>query len=732
MKLKAYSRNNPLKHLISHTVKRYLWLPFVMLALSMAVFVGTELVMEDRRLSSILKFETTLRYAFKNAEIWEFFPIYLLLSSVFIAYVMFSFVFKKKSSSMMLLTGVSRVELFVSKYVFGLLSMLIPTLISFFALLLLGARNVEIPLSLDKNAFIVIAMIVMLVICSYTVAVIAISLCGRKLEYFAVSTVFFIGGMAILSFIGTLGNAFLHGFAYPIRSVQVNYAFEDMFKKYSWLSPASIFNSAFNEFGYSTQYTDWSIYFTRLIWFSVFTLALIPLSVWLFKRRNAEFDGKANANKPVSAVCSILFALTLSSLVFIIGGTFVNTIIVLAVFTLLALLFYAFFNGTVREMFKAVKFILPITAAFAVFVLVLNFDLIGYSKRIPDIDKVESVVVSYKGNNDSSFNGGRSGTNFHIVSSLPSMKSLPALTEKEDIQTAMNIHEKIIADGSMTPSNKSLENYSDTVVYVDYNIVYKLKNGREVIRTYSVMKLSTLYSTLEIDNTSAYREYFEDVIKSGNNKPFYDESGELVVDYDRFSFHASNNMLSDATEITLTTDEKIKLLEAICADKLEEPFDEEYHPTEDCLGVLWYRKPNANSEATLGLPDYIAVDKNDTNILTFLESKGLSEIFDTSYEIKSIKLYSYNYYCGRKDIKEMAIDRAYMAYYNVNVFEFGPYYQNPYNIIYELGEVPKEDWDEILNKSYLSYFRDVGNKYAVITMTNANGEERVVTKFIPE
>ncbi|MBQ4316910.1 MAG: hypothetical protein IJC20_01555, partial [Clostridia bacterium] len=117
MKLKAYSRNNPLKHLVSHTVKRYLWLPFVMLALSMAVFVVTELVMDDRRLSSILQFEQNIKYAFQNAGLWKFFPIYLLLSSVFIAYVMFYFVFKKKSSSMMLLTGVSRVELFVSKYV---------------------------------------------------------------------------------------------------------------------------------------------------------------------------------------------------------------------------------------------------------------------------------------------------------------------------------------------------------------------------------------------------------------------------------------------------------------------------------------------------------------------------------------------------------------------------------------------------------------------------------------
>ncbi len=732
MKLKAYSHNNPLKHSILHTVKRYLWLPFVMLFLSMAVFVGSELIMDGRRLSSILRFEQNINYAFKNAEVWGYFPIVLLLSSVFAAYVMFSFLLKKKSSSMLLLTGVSRVGLFASRYIFGLLSALIPTLASFLVLFILGAHNVQISLSLDKKALIIFAMIAAIVICSYTVAVIAICLCGRKLEFLAVCTVFFVGGIAIVSFVGTLGTAFLHGFAYSIRSVEVNSSLGDMFSKYSWLSLFGIFKDAFNELGFNSQYTDLSIYSARLIWFSLFTLALLPLAVLLFKLRNAEFDGKANANKIVSAVCSILPALALSSLIFIIGGTFLNVIIVLAVFTLLALLFYAFFNGTVRNIFRATKIILPVTAAFAVLVLVLNFDLIGYSKKIPDIDQVESVVVSYKGNHDSSFSGGRSGTNFNIVSSHHSMESLPVLTEKEDIQTAMNIHKKIIADGSMIPSSRLLDNYSDTAVYVDYNIVYKLKNGKKIIRSYPVMKLSTLYSTLEIENTSAYRDCFEDVIKSGNYKPYYHESGELVVNYDRISFYASDNMLSDATEVSLTTDEKIKLLNAICSDKLEEPIDEEYHPTEDCLGVLWYYKPSIDGETALEHPNYVAVYKNDIHILSFLESKGLSEIFNASYEIKSIKLYSYNYYGEREDIKKMAIDRVYMAYYNYNVFETNPYYNNQYNTINDLGEVSKEDWEEVLNKSYLSYFRDVGNKYAVITLTNANGEERTVTKFIPE
>lgn len=734
MKLKAYSHNTPLKHFVLHTVKRYLWLPFVTLVLSAALFVVTELVMENRMISAVGHQNINVRFAFNNAEMWSMFPIFLILFSLFSAYAMFSFLFKKKSSAMMLLTGISRVDLYLTRYIYGLLSTLLPILASFLTMHVLGASNVNKSFALDKDTFMILSMVALLVICSYTLAVIAAVLCGRKLEFIAVYAVFVVGGIAVLLFVGLLFNAFVHGFAYPIRSEGVNFEFGNMFDKYSWISPFGIFKDAFEDYavlGYSAEYISFDVYSGTLLYFSVFTLALVPLSVWLFKRRNAEFDGKSNAHKVLSAVCSVIPALPLSSLVFASSGSVLKIIISLAVFALLSTLFYAFFNGTVREIFKSLKFVLPCTAAFAIFVLVLNFDLLRYSKKIPDIDDVESVVVNYKGKYDYSFAGSRSGTNCHIVSSLPSMQSLPVLTSKDDILIAMNIHEKIIEDGSMIPSPQIMENYSDTAVYVDYYIVYKLKNGREIIRSYSVMKLSTLYSTLEIENTSAYRECFGNNMMSGNQKPLFDKKGELLVNYDMITFYASDNMLSSATDIELSNEDKAALLNAIKTDKLNETVEEAYHPTEDCLGVLWLATPNPIGDATMGNPNYIAVYKKDVNILSFLESKGLNEVFNGSYEIKSINLYSYNYY-GRDDVKKMSIDRSYMAHYNYNIFEVSNIYYDPSNLYNDLGAVPKDDWEDVLNNSRLVYFRDKGDKYAVITMINSQGEERVVTKFITE
>lgn len=734
MKLKAYSHNNPLKHLVLHTVKRYLWLPFVMLALSFTLFVGSEMFMENRmlRASSLLG---DADYVFKNSELWELFPMFLVIFSAFAAYTMLSFVFKKKSSTMYMLTGVSRTKLYLTCYLYGLISTLLPASVCFIINLKMGAGNVNKALTLNKYTFMIIAMLVTLIVCSYTVAAIAISLCGRKLEFFAVCTIFVVGGLMLLAFIGILGNAFVHGFAYPIRSEEVCYSFSDMFEKYEWIALLTVFQNAFCDYsilGYNPEVVSFDVYSTRLLLLSAFTLALIPLSVWLFKRRNAEFDGKSNAHPCISFICSVVAALAVSALVLIDGGTLVNLLITLAVFTLLTMLFYAFFNGTAREILKSIRFVLPCTAAFAVLVLVLNFDLIGYSKKIPNIDDIESVTVSYKGKNDLDFHGSRSGTNHHIISSLPVLSSLPKLTSREDIEIAQRIHKKIIADASMIPSERLAENCSDTAVYVDYNIVYTLKNGREIVRSYSVMKLSTLYSTLEIEHTSAYRERLDTTVLAGFGTPYYDESGELIVHYDRLNFFASDNMLSNASKIELSDAEKAELLKAISADKREESYESAYHPAEDCMGVLWYLEPNPLSDGTMGSAPYVAVYKHNKNILAFLKAKGYEDIFNTSYEIKSVRLYSYNYY-GRSDVREMAIDRSFTSFYNYNYFERPEHgYYNSSEIFFDLGEAPKAEWDNLLNNSYLVYFRDCGNKYAVITLKNANGEERVVTKFIPQ
>ena len=47
MKLKAFSQNNPLRHLILSTVKRYFWLPLVMLLLTGVGFLGFEMNRPD-------------------------------------------------------------------------------------------------------------------------------------------------------------------------------------------------------------------------------------------------------------------------------------------------------------------------------------------------------------------------------------------------------------------------------------------------------------------------------------------------------------------------------------------------------------------------------------------------------------------------------------------------------------------------------------------------------------
>ena len=95
MKLKAFSQNNPLRHLILSTVKRYFWLPLVMLLLTGVGFLGFE-ILEIQDLSRLNSITAQLTFRFAASEVWKLFPYGAFLVAVISALVMFGFLFKKK------------------------------------------------------------------------------------------------------------------------------------------------------------------------------------------------------------------------------------------------------------------------------------------------------------------------------------------------------------------------------------------------------------------------------------------------------------------------------------------------------------------------------------------------------------------------------------------------------------------------------------------------------------
>ena len=134
----------------------------------------------------------------------------------------------------MLLTGVSRTTLFFTRYIYGLLSTIIPVLSMMLLMLALGASNFENGTPFAENTGMMLLIVCLTVLYTYTVAVIAATLCGRKIEFFVVSIVFCFGVQGLLLFAVLMCASFLNGFGYTIRDESnLPYRFPELFDKYS-------------------------------------------------------------------------------------------------------------------------------------------------------------------------------------------------------------------------------------------------------------------------------------------------------------------------------------------------------------------------------------------------------------------------------------------------------------------------------------------------------------------
>ncbi|MBR4278613.1 MAG: hypothetical protein IKT34_00410, partial [Clostridia bacterium] len=68
MKLKAYSQNNPVKHLVFHTLKRYFWLPLIILVITAIAFIAPEVMRGGSAYSQAFVGSNTVKYFFKAHE----------------------------------------------------------------------------------------------------------------------------------------------------------------------------------------------------------------------------------------------------------------------------------------------------------------------------------------------------------------------------------------------------------------------------------------------------------------------------------------------------------------------------------------------------------------------------------------------------------------------------------------------------------------------------------------
>lgn len=413
----------------------------------------------------------------------------------------------------------------------------------------------------------------------------------------------------------------------------------------------------------------------------------------LFKKRKTEIAGFWGSSKPMTFIMSqnaALFAFCVTvkfTQASKAGAIIIGLIISAAVF----LAFSVLLTLSKHEWIKNLR-ILPVqTAALAALGAVFATGLLGYSKRLPDLDAVKEIAITPIVNNNISsmseygYNPGAFGfssADFYYMDYVLNLSS------DGDKRLASEIHRMFIEADIINPGEiKQEAPRSDDILYSPIKIEYTLKNGSKLKRCYNYVPMSIFKAYGELN----FGDWYKDAVKKYLTEPVSIEDSEetnlnklFFQDNDNAVYIVSKHFGKSFSMLRMTDDQRSRLLEAVANDLINSSADVKQKPLTRQLGVLTFTHDsikdidspqereaaeNEYGEIIDGYKGYVYnrplvyydtenveydvrdyfVNNTSTDImitdemtetLSFLVENGFSELLDFGKEIVSAQVYS--------------------------------------------------------------------------------------------
>lgn len=481
----------------------------------------------------------------------------------------FSYMHSKKATDMFEALPISRAKLLLSKFFATAVLVIIPMLLSFAASwVTLAITPLEGYSLLEHLSIFIILSISALVCLAFTTLIFVAT--GNTFDAIVAILVTNIGWPIIWNVVITICDSSLTGFPYEADST---YAL--IFSPFGRL-----FTSVSEIFEYHSSGTTVSADFLGTILWLIFGIVILGFSIFLYRIRKSEAAQSPYAFKflPICLqviVCAI--AGYILALMFSMGES--NTPVFYIFYGIGAIIGAIVFGAISYRGFKKIK--RDVIVAVCVSLVAVSFYGIissgglGYETRIPAVNSVKSVELSFGSTNFNNYN-----YNYNYYMDLP---NTAVLTSKEDIEKVNIIHNAVIE--YIKSSNTELDDiylgssgfrasspYYDGYITLDY----KLTNGLTLSREYQINGdnfdsliapmlssegyISQTESAYKYDDYSAFA--YMDIYDSNNNKKFYpdkylssDDTKELIEAYklDRRNISADNFVNGHTLTVNLFT-----------------------------------------------------------------------------------------------------------------------------------------------------------------------------------
>lgn len=511
-------------HLIKEDLKRF-W------PISLISFFALIIIKPLHALSIFAEFEknsySNSYYMTQGA--YESESVILVCTAVFLSIVLFSYLHSKKSSGMIHAFPFTRKQLFHSHIISGVILLLAPQILNSCVLLIIssGLDMSKTPQwfidSLSGHKVLIdLGYSFLSSLIFFLVSVFAGMISGMILTHVAFSFVFPFLPFVLIG----LSCRLLENFVFGFESFHVvnNETLERIL-----LPVVSLINTSM-----------WN--FKLTIWYLFICVLLYILSYVLYQKRNLEhasdpivFNGLKQVFKYSLAFCAMcVLGLYLSGLFYKSNSE--------KLWLYIGMIFGSFLGYLIAEMviqksiwvFHKLKGYAIYLGFILIISIVIRGDLLGYEKRIPDLDKIQGVLYN-------------TYYQYYVKNDINTL-----IDEEEDIIALQNIHKRILLD-------KNKIQKGDTENFENIDIVYILKNGKTISRNYDIPEdyLTHDENQKQIMESEQYKKL--------ENHQFFSMTLE---DVDKIEIRSNIGFGNKAKGVTITDPDEIKEVYKIIKDEI--------------------------------------------------------------------------------------------------------------------------------------------------------------------
>lgn len=719
----------------------------------------------------------------------------VIIVAILCAIMVFRDLSNKKTANVYYSLGFSRSKLFASTYLAGAASLLGMVVIPFALSFVINMFAFGFSKELLSACIFVTSCLANVSLLAYTISAIAMTLSGMLFE--GVFFSFFLNAISpIFTFSACMfSDGLLTGGGFVDANEYYYTTFENSFVsaflgKLSFMNGLShsayevdrlgccLLTSDFDGLVNFLSEDNWTTpaFIPLLVW-SVILAGVIFLSFYVFNRKKAENIGFFASSPILYRIFFGTLIVGFSSLgclegrMITKGLTWLYILIVLIVCLVITTLFVLILTKLSRMKFKKEFRVFGIySLAVILFAAVFSTGFFGYQNRLPAVEKVKEVsVTSYRSDFNDYYNTQIFDPN--EISSTITMGNFSHINntytfdKKADITDIEEIHKGLIAADDI----KLSKNYKETKLGVKINIIYTLKNGKTLSRSYYRItpELIDRYLANKGIGEKVRFSLVEDLhmaIASVGDTEYY-EGYELRTFYTVFS-----NDLTKATNVELSPEQLVALLEAYTLDIEKLSVKELLAPECKALGGIAIRKDQIvygewneelGTEEFLGLTSeleydnllnssfnyypenvFVTINENMTNTVKWAKDAGIYKHFKKDYKTELIPIEAVHN--NSSFIKlELSDNRNFNLLFEGRCIKDGirdddAYYYNEDDNYY-LYHLPGSHYVNGLTEDEIRYIRDNATPFYLTTETGyfirlstAEAESLHATLFIPD